>query len=108
MISFFDMVSNDDILKILERHKNVFPADQVRLIKENVGLLSDKTKQKIVNAARHAEGVIAVVEKFESEVHRLKKEDEAAIAEFKAKTKSFEKGEREREGERAETMLRNL
>lgn len=102
------MVSNDDILALLEKRKDIFPTEQMKLIKENIDVLSDETKEKIYQTASHADKVIGAVETFESEVKRLKEEDDAAIEEFRAKTKVFEKSQHEKEEQEVESMLKNL
>ena len=103
------MASNEEILKILEKRKDLFPAGQVKAIKENIDNISEETKQKIIGADRHADEVISIVDKFESEVAKLKEEDEKAVNKIKKKARDYqEEKEHRKESEDAEQMLKNL
>ena len=103
------MVSNEEVLKILEKRKDLFPADQVKAIKENIDSISDEAKQKIIDADQHADEVISVIDKFEAEAAKIKEEDKRAMSEIKKKTRDYQEDrERKKEGKEAEQMLKNL
>lgn len=113
MISLFFyikiVVSNEKVLKILEKRKDLFSAEDVEAIKNNIDNISDEAKQKIIDADQHADEVISILDKFETEVAKIKEDDEKAIKEIKKKTRDYqEEKERKKENKDAEQILKTL
>lgn len=102
------MVSNEEVLKILKKRKDLFSEKDVEAIKNNIDSISDETKKKIIDADQHADKVISVLDKFEAEVAKIKEEDERAVKEIKNKVRDYEKEERVKEKAGAEQILKNL
>ena len=103
------MVSNEKVLKILEKRKDLFSPRDVEAIKKNIESISDEAKQKIIDADQHADKVISILDKFEAEVAKIKEEDEKAVKEIKKKTRDYQEDrERRKESKKAEQMLKNL
>ena len=102
------MVSNEEVLKILEKRKNFFSAEDTEAIKNNIDSISDEAKQKIIDADQHADKVISILDKFEAEVAKIKEGDERAAKEIKKKIRDYEKEERIKEEAGAEQILKNL